>query len=124
MADESILDKAAALIPGVGGGKGKADSRRKQLEAIHKKLAALAKDVEKLAATIATETKDAGRKSAAKKPVAKAGTAAPKASSKAAPTKTPRRASSAKASAEPASEPKVAKTRKKTAARKPASDKA
>ena len=63
MADESILERAAALIPGVG--KSKAGSRQKQLETIHKKLAALAKDVETLAATIAAEAKEAMAKAGA-----------------------------------------------------------
>jgi len=74
MADETIIDKAVALIPGVGASKRKttAAQRHKQLQAIQKKLATLARDVEKLAAHIADEAKDAvGARPAARKPAAR-----------------------------------------------------
>jgi hypothetical protein len=71
MADETIIDKAIALIPGVSPkkrrkpAKTKPADHRKHLSAIQKNLAALAKDVEKLATVIT------GRAKAAKKAVAR-----------------------------------------------------
>jgi hypothetical protein len=96
MADETIIDKAMALIPGVGGAKKKtsAAQRHKHLQAIQKKLAALASDVEKLAAHVAEEAKD---------------------------VVTGKKAPAQKAAAKPAAKPKPAKaTAAKTAAAKPA----
>jgi hypothetical protein len=58
MADETIVDKAMAMLPGGKKRKSMADARKKQLAVVEKKLATLARDVEKLAALIAA---DAGR---------------------------------------------------------------
>ena len=73
MADETIIEKAIALLPGTGGSKKKRASasatRHKQLGAIQKKLAALSRNVEKLAVTIAKDAKKAvSPKPSAKKP--------------------------------------------------------
>ena len=63
MADETIIDKAMALLPGQRRRRRSVPSahaaRQKQLGAIQKKLAALSKNVEKLAATIAADAKKA-----------------------------------------------------------------
>jgi hypothetical protein len=74
MADETILDKAMALIPGVGTPKKRklAASRQAQLAAVKKNLAKLAKDVQKLATMIEREGKKpmpAKMRAAAGKPV-------------------------------------------------------
>ena len=75
MADETIIDKAMALLPGTGAKKKRAsasEARHKQLGAIQKKLAALSKNVEKLAATIAADAEKAvGSVTGKKKPAAK-----------------------------------------------------
>lgn len=75
MADETIIDKAMALLPGSGAKKNRASAsaaRHKQLGAIQKKLATLSKNVEKLAATIAADAKKAvSAKPAAKTPDAR-----------------------------------------------------
>jgi hypothetical protein len=108
MADESILEKAAALIPGVGSGRKKSSAaqRHKQLQAIQRKLATLAKDVEKLASHIAEDARDAvTRKAPARRPAAKKPSAKP--------------AAAARKPAGSAKKPAAA-SRKKPAARKPA----
>ena len=75
MADETIIEKAMALLPGSGAKKKRASAgaaRQTQLGVIQKKLAALSKHVEKLAATIAADAKQAvSSRPAAKKPAAK-----------------------------------------------------
>jgi len=74
MADETIIEKAMALLPGSGSKKKRASAsaaRHKQLGVIQKKLAALSAHVEKLAATIATDAKKAVSKPTAKKPAAR-----------------------------------------------------
>jgi hypothetical protein len=109
MADESILEKAAALIPGVGSSRKKssATQRHKQLQAIQRKLATLAKDVEKLAVHIADDARDAvTRKAPARKPAAKKPSSA-------------KPAAAAKRPAGSAKKP-AAISRKKPAAKKPA----
>jgi len=112
MADETIIDKAMALIPGVGGAKKKtsAAQRHKHLQAIQKKLAALASDVEKLAAHVADEARDAvsGKKAPAKKAAA---TPTPKPKPAKAPASKPAAA---------AKKPVAAAKKKPTAARKTA----
>jgi len=80
MADETIVDKAMAMLPGGTRRKSASDARKKQLAVIEKKLATLAKDVEKLAALIAADAgkalagrggkKPAGGKAPARKPAA------------------------------------------------------
>lgn len=68
MADESIIDKAIALIPGVAPKKRKtpakaaAANHQTHLKAIQKSLAALVKDVEKLAAMVGSKAKAAEKK--------------------------------------------------------------
>jgi hypothetical protein len=77
MADETIIDKAMALLPGSGTKKRRATAaamRQKQLGAIQRKLATLSKNVEKLAATIAADAKKAvpSRRAGKKPPTRKA----------------------------------------------------
>ena len=116
MADETIIDKAIALIPGVGGSKKKSSAaqRHKQLQAIQKKLATLASDVEKLAVHVADEAKNAvtGKKTPAKKPASK-----PAAKAAAKPARAPARKTAAAKPASTARKP-AASPRKKPAAKK------
>jgi hypothetical protein len=58
MADETIVDKAMAMLPGGRKRNSASDARKKQLAVVERKLATLARDVEKLAALIAA---DAGK---------------------------------------------------------------
>jgi hypothetical protein len=112
MAEDTIIDKAMALIPGVGGTKKKSSAaqRHKQLQAIQKKLAALASDVEKLAVHVADEAKNTvtGRKAPAKKPASK-----PAAKPAKAPARKTAAAKPAASTKKPAASPK-----KKPAAKK------
>ena len=87
MADETIIEKAMALLPGSGGKKKRAsasEARQKQLAAILKKLASLSAHVEKLAATIAADAEHAVKSvtPAKKAPARKPGGARPAASRK------------------------------------------
>lgn len=95
MADETIIDKAMALLPGSGTKKKRATAgaaRHKQLGAIQKKLAALSKNVEKLAATIAADARKAvSSKPAVKKPAARKAPAKKPAAKKPAPAKRPKK---------------------------------
>ena len=79
MAEESMLDKAMALLPGVGSTKARAKpkSHAQRLSAVQKSLAKLAKDVEKLSGIIASQVKKAppATKRAAKTPAARKTTA-------------------------------------------------
>ena len=72
MADETIIEKAMALLPGGGStkkrGTSAAATRNKQLAAIQRKLAAVAKNVEKLTGQIKAEGKKAAGKKTTKKP--------------------------------------------------------
>ena len=119
MADETILEKAVALIPGVGSSKSKkltAAQRHKQLLAIQKKLQTLAKDIESLADHVAEEVKSAlpGKKSggtAARKP---ATAKKPPAAKKAAPAKKPASKTAAKPAAAPKKKPAASRKTAKT----------
>ena len=74
MADETIIEQAMALLPGRGARKKRASAaatRQKQLEAIQRKLAAVAKNVEKLVGQIKAEEKKAAGKKTSKKPTAR-----------------------------------------------------
>ena len=108
MADETILDKAVALIPGIGSSKSRKltpAQRHKQLQAIQKKLATLAKDIEALADHVAEEAREAlarGKPASgapARKPAGKpAATKKPSAATKASPA---RKSSAGKSAAAP-----------------------
>jgi hypothetical protein len=67
MADQSIIDKAIGLIPGVGKPKRvrKQVSQQTQLAALRKGLAALTRDVEKLSRLIGGKQKQRAAKGAA-----------------------------------------------------------
>ena len=150
MADETILDKAVALIPGMGSSKSKkltASQRHKQLQAIQKKLAMLAKDIEALADHVGEEVKEAlgkgkpagassasrkapsAKTSSARKPLAaskpgagnsgasNSGAAKPAAAKKAAPAAKPAKTAGGKAAA--ASKPAASSKRKPAAAKAP-----
>ena len=145
MADETILDKAVALIPGMGSSKSKkltASQRHKQLQAIQKKLAMLAKDIEALADHVGEEVKEAlgkgkpagassasrkapsAKTSSARKPLAaskpgasNSGAAKPASAKKAAPAAKPAKTAGGKAGA--ASKPAASSKRKPAAAKAP-----
>ena len=71
MADETIIEKAMALLPGGGSAKKRASAaatRNKLIGAIQRKLAAVAKNVEKLAGQIKAEGKKAAGKTSKRPP--------------------------------------------------------
>jgi uncharacterized protein YlxW (UPF0749 family) len=74
MADETLIDKAMALLPTGRTAKKRPSAaavRQKQLTAIQRKLATLARNVEKLAGQISAERKKAATaKKASKNPAA------------------------------------------------------
>ena len=74
MAEETVLEQAMALLPGRGAKKKRASAtamRNRQLGAIQKKLAAVAKNVEKLAYQIEAEGKKRAGNRGSKKPTAR-----------------------------------------------------
>lgn len=75
MADESILDQALALIPGVGTKRRPktAPSPKRQLSLVQKNLAKLTKDIQKLAAMVSGKPTTATRgRQLAKRKISKA----------------------------------------------------
>jgi hypothetical protein len=117
MADETLIDKAIALIPGVGGpakkrkpAKKRAGSSASTLATVQKQLAALVKHVEQLAGLVKSE----GKKAPAKKAPAK----------RAAAKKPAARKAPAKRAAPAAKKPAARKPAAKRAAKKPVAEKA